>query len=78
MSLHTLTTTLTHHQPANKAGHRYQEHQEQNSSPLINQLELVHDTDTISYIITGLQKNSIMPHLDSSDRIQLPLVCTFV
>lgn len=48
----------------------------QNNSPLINQLKLVHDTNTISYIITGLQSNSITPHLDSSDRIQLPLVST--
>lgn len=47
-------------------------------TPLINQLELVHDTNTTIYIIIGLQSNSIMPHLDSSDRIQLPLVCTFL
>lgn len=63
-------------EPASVTGHGYKKHQKQNNSPLINQLELVRDT--ISYIITGLQSNSITSHLDSSDSIQLPLVCVFV
>ncbi len=75
----TLTKTFItgpHRQPASMTGHGYKRHQKQNNSPLINQLELVRDT--ISYIITGLQSNSIMSHLDSPDSIQLPLVCIFV
>lgn len=72
-----LRCTVPHHQAAGETAHGHQKHQEQNNSMLINQLELVRDINTISCIITGLQSSSITPHLDSPDRLRLPLVCTF-
>lgn len=73
----TLTSCL-HRLASSKTGHGYQEHQEQTNSLLINQLKLAHHTNIISYIINGLQSNLITPYLDSSDKIQLPLLCTFL